>query len=418
MFKNNPSVAEFDQELWDAIQKESTRQEEHIELIASENYVSPRVLAAQGSVLTNKYAEGYPGKRYYGGCEYVDISENLAIARAKELFGADFANVQSHSGSQANMAAYFACIVPGDTIMGMDLSAGGHLTHGAKVSFSGKIYNAIPYGLDPKTGEIDYVKVEELARTHKPKLIMTGFSAYSRIVDWERFRRVADEVGAFLISDIAHVAGLIAAGLYPSPLKIADITTTTTHKTLRGPRSGLIMAKSNPDLEKKLNSATFPGLQGGPLCHVIAAKAVAFKEAMQPEFKIYQQQIMNNAKAMAKIVMQRGYDVVSGGTDNHLFLLSLINKDITGKDALDALAKANITANKNSVPNDPRPPMVTSGLRLGTPAITTRGFKESETEQVANWVCDILDDINNTKTIERIKKEALDLCARFPVYEK
>jgi len=418
MFRNTPTVAEIDQEVWDAVQKELTRQEEHIELIASENYVSPSVLAIQGSILTNKYAEGYPAKRYYGGCEYVDVAETLAINRAKELFGADFANVQPHSGSQANMAAYFACIAPGDTIMGMDLSAGGHLTHGSKVNFSGKIYNAILYGLDPKTGEIDYNQVETLARTHKPKLIMTGFSAYSRIVDWERFRRIADEVGALLISDIAHVAGLIATGLYPSPIKTADITTTTTHKTLRGPRSGMIMAKSNPDLEKKINSAVFPGSQGGPLCHIMAAKAVAFKEAMQPEFKGYQQQVMTNAKAMAKVVMQRGYDVVSGGTDNHLFLLSLINKDITGKDALEALSKANITANKNSVPNDPRPPMVTSGLRIGTPAITTRGFKEGEAEQIAHWVCDILDDINNQKTIERIKKEALDLCVQFPVYEK
>ncbi|HBC71732.1 MAG TPA: serine hydroxymethyltransferase [Coxiellaceae bacterium] len=418
MFKNNLSIANFDPDLWDAIQKESKRQEEHIELIASENYTSPMVLAAQGSALNNKYAEGYPGKRYYGGCEYVDIVENLAIDRVKKLFGADFANVQPHSGSQANAAAYFACIAHGDTIMGMDLSAGGHLTHGSKVNFSGKIYNAIAYGLNEKTGEIDYAQVEKLARLHKPKLIMTGFSAYSRIVDWEKFRQIANEAGSFLISDIAHVAGLIAAQLYPSPIKIADITTSTTHKTLRGPRSGIIMAKSNPDLEKKINSAVFPGLQGGPLCHVIAAKAIAFKEAMLPEFKIYQEQVVKNSKAMAKIVMQRGYDVVSGGTDNHLFLLSLINKEITGKDALEALAKANITANKNSVPNDPRSPMITSGLRLGTPAVTTRGFKENEIEQIAHWICDILDDINNQKTIEHIKKEALDLCAKFPVYEK
>jgi len=346
------------------------------------------------------------------------MTENLAIERAKKLFGADFANVQPHSGSQANAEAYFACIVPGDTIMGMDLAAGGHLTHGSKVSFSGKMFNVIPYGLDAKTGEIDYVQAEKLARTHKPKLIMTGFSAYSRIVDWERFRRLADEVGAFLISDIAHVAGLIAADLYPTPVKIADITTSTTHKTLRGPRAGLILAKANPNLEKKLNSSVFPGQQGGPLCHVIAAKAVAFKEAMAPEFRIYQEQVLKNAKAMAKVVMQRGYDVVSGGTDNHLFLLSLINKDITGKDALEALEKANITANKNSVPNDPRPPTITSGLRIGTPASTTRGFKENEMEQVANWICDILDDINNQKRIDQIKKEALDMCARFPVYEK
>lgn len=413
----NFSIAEFDQELWYAMQKELLRQEEHIELIASENYASPRVLAAQGSVLNNKYAEGYPDKRYYGGCEYVDVVENLAITRAKKLFNADFVNVQPHSGSQANMAAYFACITPGDTIMGMDLSAGGHLTHGSKVSFSGKIYNAIFYGLDQKTEEIDYEQVEKLAHLHKPKLIMTGFSAYSRIIDWEKFRRIANEIGSFLISDIAHVAGLIAAELYPNPTKIADITTSTTHKTLRGPRSGIIMAKSNSDLEKKINSAVFPGLQGGPLCHVIAAKAVAFKEAMLPEFKIYQQQVVKNAKTMAKIVIQRGYDIVSGGTDNHLFLLSLIKKDITGKDALESLAKANITANKNSIPNDPRPPMITSGLRLGTPAITTRGFKEDEVEQVADWICDILDDINNHKVIERVKKEVADLCARFPVYE-
>ncbi|MDR1057738.1 MAG: serine hydroxymethyltransferase [Coxiellaceae bacterium] len=418
MFKNISTLSDFDHEIWDAIQKELQRQEDHIELIASENYASPRVLLTQGSMLNNKYAEGYPAKRYYGGCEHVDIIENLAIERAKKLFDVDFANVQPHSGSQANAAAYFACIAPGDTIMGMDLASGGHLTHGAKVNFSGKIYNAIPYGLDDKTGEIDYVQVEKLARIHRPKAIMTGFSAYSRIVDWERFRRIADEVGAFLISDIAHVAGLIATGEYPSPIKIADVTTSTTHKTLRGPRSGLILARSNPAIEKKLNASVFPGLQGGPLCHVIAAKAVAFKEAMTPEFKIYQQQTVKNAKAMVKIVMQRGYEVVSGGTDNHLFLLSLIKKNITGKDALEALAKANITANKNSVPNDPRPPMTTSGLRLGTPAVTTRGFKENEIEIVANWICDILDDSNNQKTIDRIKKEVLDLCAKFPVYKK
>lgn len=418
MFENSPTVFEFDSEVWTAMQQELRRQEEHIELIASENYASPRVLAVQGSVLNNKYAEGYPSKRYYGGCDYVDITENLAIERAKKLFGADFANVQPHSGSQANAAAYFSCVTPDATVMGMDLAAGGHLTHGSKVNFSGKIYNAVTYGLDLKTEEIDYKQVENLARTHQPKVIMTGFSAYSRIVDWERFRKIADEVGAFLISDIAHVAGLIAAGLYPSPVKIADITTSTTHKTLRGPRSGIIMAKTNPDLEKKINSAVFPGLQGGPLCHVIAAKAVAFKEAMSEEFKLYQQQVMKNARAMAKIVMQRGYDVVSGGTDNHLFLLSLIKKDITGKDALEALAQANITTNKNAVPNDPRPPAITSGIRLGTPAATTRGFKESEIEMVATWICDILDDIHNQKTITRIKKEALDLCAKFPVYAK
>lgn len=410
------SLAEFDPEIWSAIRQEEVRQEEHIELIASENYASPNVLAAQGTVLNNKYAEGYPGKRYYGGCEYVDMVENLAIERAKQLFAADFANVQPHSGSQANMAAYFACIKPGDTIMGMDLAAGGHLTHGSRVSFSGKIYNVIPYGLDPKTGEIDYTQIEKLALEHKPKLLMSGFSAYSRIVDWERLRKIADQVGAFLIADIAHVAGLIATDLYPSPIKIADITTSTTHKTLRGPRSGIIMARSNPELEKKINSMVFPGLQGGPLCHVIAAKAVAFKEANLPEFKIYQQQVLKNAKILVNTVIKRGFDVVSGGTDNHLFLLSLIGKTITGKDALAALSKANITANKNSVPNDPLPPTITSGLRLGTPAITTRGFKEDQTEQMGHWICDILDDINNIKTIERVKKEALDLCSKFPVY--
>lgn len=416
MFDKKISLMEFDPEIWSATKQEEIRQEEHIELIASENYASPNVLAAQGTVLNNKYAEGYPDKRYYGGCEYVDIVENLAIERAKKLFDVDFVNVQPHSGSQANMAAYFACIKPGDTIMGMDLAAGGHLTHGSRVSFSGKIYNVIPYGLDLKTGEIDYAKLERLALEYKPRLLMSGFSAYSRIVDWERLRRIADQVGAFMIADIAHVAGLVATGLYPSPTKIADITTSTTHKTLRGPRSGIIMARSNPELEKKINSAVFPGLQGGPLCHVIAAKAVAFKEASLPEFKIYQQQVLKNAKILASTVIKRGFDVVSGGTDNHLFLLSLIGKNITGKDALDALSKANITANKNSVPNDPLPPTITSGLRLGTPAITTRGFKEEQTEQMGHWICDILNDINNTKTIERVKKEALELCAKFPVY--
>jgi glycine hydroxymethyltransferase len=416
MYQNDTTLAKFDPEIWQAVQQELQRQEEHIELIASENYASPMVLAAQGSVLNNKYAEGYPEKRYYGGCEHVDMAENLAITRAKKLFSADFANVQPHSGSQANAAAYFACIAPGDPIMGMDLNAGGHLTHGSKVSFSGKIYNAITYGLNAKTGEIDYLQAEKLARDHRPKLIMTGFSAYSRIIDWEKFRKIADSIGAFLISDIAHVAGLIAAEVYPSPVKIADITTSTTHKTLRGPRAGLILAKNNPPLEKKINAAVFPGIQGGPLCHVIAAKAVAFKEAMLPEFKIYQQQVIKNAKAMAKIVLHRGYDVVSGGTDNHLFLLSLIKKNITGKTALEALAKTNITVNKNSIPNDPQPPTITSGIRIGTPAITTRGFKENEAEMVAHWICDILDDINNPQIITRIKKEALDLCEKFPVY--
>lgn len=417
MFSKNLTIASFDSELWDAMQQELRRQEEHLELIASENYVSPRVLEALGSVLTNKYAEGYPGKRYYGGCEYVDIAENLAIERAKQLFGADYVNVQPHSGSQANAAAYMALVAPGDTIMGMSLADGGHLTHGSKVSFSGKMYKAVQYGLNAKTGEIDYDQVEQLAREHRPKMIMTGFSAYSRIADWQRFREIADSVGAYMVSDIAHVAGLIAVGLYPSPVKIADVTTTTTHKTLRGPRSGMIMAKANPEIEKKLQSAVFPGLQGGPLMHVIAAKAVSFKEALLPEFKGYQQQVIKNAQTMAKVVLARGYDVVSGGTDNHLFLLSLIKKDVTGKDALEALAKANITANKNSVPNDPRPPMVTSGLRLGTPAITTRGFKEKEAEQVANWVCDVLDNMHDTATIERVKREVIDVCSKFPVYE-
>lgn len=416
MYNKNLSIADFDNELWNAMGGEFKRQEEHLELIASENYVSPRVLQAQGSVLTNKYAEGYPGKRYYGGCEYVDIVENLAIERAKKLFNADYVNVQPHSGSQANAAAYMAILEPGDTVLGMSLSDGGHLTHGAKVNFSGKIYKSIQYGLDPNTGEIDYDQVRRLAIEHHPKMIMTGFSAYSRIADWQKFRDIADEVGAFMVADIAHVAGLIAAGLYPSPIKIADVTTTTTHKTLRGPRSGMIMAKANPELEKKLNSAVFPGLQGGPLMHVIAAKAVAFKEALSADFKEYQKQVLKNAKVMAKIILERGYDVVSGGTDNHLFLLSLIKKGVTGKDALLALAKANITANKNSVPNDPNPPMITSGLRLGTPAITTRGFKEKETEQVATWVCEVLDDLNNESTIARVKQEVLELCKRFPVY--
>lgn len=418
MFKKNMKIEGFDNEVWDAMQNEAKRQEEHIELIASENYTSPRVMAAQGSVLTNKYAEGYPGKRYYGGCEYVDIVENLAIARAKQLFGADYANVQPHSGSQANAAVYMALIKPGETVLGMDLSAGGHLTHGSKVNFSGKMYNAVTYGLHPITGEIDYDNLEKLALEHRPKMIVAGFSAYSRIVDWKRFRAIADEVGAYFVADIAHVAGLIAVGLYPSPVQIADVTTSTTHKTLRGPRSGLILAKANPELEKKLNSAVFPGMQGGPLMHIIAGKAVAFLEALQPEFKVYQQQVLENAKTMAQVLLERGYDIVSGGTDNHLFLLNLISKNITGKDALSALEDANITANKNSVPNDPLPPMITSGLRLGSPAITTRGFKKQETKQVANWICDVLDDIKNASKIADIKKQVLDICKRFPVYEK
>jgi glycine hydroxymethyltransferase len=416
MFANNLTIADFDPELWTALEAERQRQEDHIELIASENYTSPRVLQAQGSVLTNKYAEGYPGKRYYGGCEFVDIVEQLAIDRAKKLFGAAYANVQPHSGSQANAEVYMALCQPGDTIMGMSLAHGGHLTHGASVSFSGKFYHAVLYGLDPKTDEIDYEQVAALAREHKPKLIMTGFSAYSRIVDWQRFRDIADEVGAYLVADIAHVAGLVAVGLYPSPVQIADVTTTTTHKTLRGPRGGLILARANPEIEKKLNSAVFPGSQGGPLMHVIAAKAVAFQEALLPEFKTYQQQILKNARVMAEVIQQRGYKIVSGGTDNHLFLIDLIDKNIIGKDAEAALGAANITVNKNAVPNDPRSPFVTSGLRLGTPAITTRGFKENESRDLANWVCDILDDIQNQEMIAKVKQKALALCRKFPVY--
>ena len=411
------TIAGFDDELAQAIENERTRQEEHIELIASENYTSPRVMEAQGSVLTNKYAEGYPHKRYYGGCEYVDVAEQLAIDRVKELFGAAYANVQPHSGSQANAAVYFALLEPGDNILGMSLAHGGHLTHGAKVSISGKLYQAHQYGLNEKTGEIDYDQVEALAKEHKPKMIISGFSAYSRIVDWQRFRDIADSVGAYLMADMAHVAGLVAAGVYPSPVNIADVTTTTTHKTLRGPRGGLILAKSNPELEKKLNSLVFPGSQGGPLMHVIAAKAVAFKEALQPEFKQYQQQVVKNAKAMASVLLERGYNIVSGGTDNHLFLVDLINKGITGKDADAALGEANITVNKNSVPNDPQSPFVTSGLRIGTPAVTTRGFNEAEVTQVAGWICDILDDINNQSTKDRVKQQVLDICKRYPVYK-
>lgn len=416
MFKNI-SLRDFDPAIWGVIKDEQRRQEDHIELIASENYVSPRVLEAQGSVLTNKYAEGYPGKRYYGGCEFVDVAEQLAIERVKKLFGADYANVQPHSGSQANVAAYAAMINPGDTVLGMSLAHGGHLTHGSPVNFSGKLYKFFSYGLDPETGLIDYAQVEQLAKEHKPKLIVSGFSAYSRIVDWQRLRNIADSIGAYLMADIAHVAGLIAVGLYPSPVQIADVTTSTTHKTLRGPRAGLILAKANPELEKKLNSAVFPGAQGGPLMHVIAAKAVAFLEALQPDFKAYQQQILNNARKMASIILSRGYKIVSGGTDNHLFLMDLIDKKITGKDADAALGRANITVNKNAVPNDPQSPFVTSGLRLGTPAVTTRGFKEKECEMLANWVCDILDDIHNENTITAVREKALALCHKFPVYD-
>ncbi|WP_428356730.1 serine hydroxymethyltransferase [Methyloprofundus sp.] len=416
MFKKSMSIAGFDDELFKAIAEEHQRQEDHIELIASENYTSPRVLEALGSQLTNKYAEGYPGKRYYGGCEFVDKAEQLAIDRAKELFGADYANVQPHSGSQANMAAFMAMIQPGDTILGLSLSDGGHLTHGAKPNFSGKIYNAIQYGLHPETGEIDYAEVERLALEHKPKVLVAGFSAYSRIWDWQRFRDIADKVGAYLLVDMAHVAGLVAAGLYPNPVPIADIVTSTTHKSLRGPRGGLIICKSNPELEKKLNSNIFPGIQGGPLMHVIAAKAVSFKEAMLPEFKTYQQQVILNAKAMAGVFIERGFDVVSGGTDNHLMLVSLIPKGITGKAADAALGKAHITVNKNAVPNDPESPFVTSGIRVGTPAPTTRGFKEAEIIDVANWMCDVMENVEDDTVIAAVREKVSALCARFPVY--
>ena len=414
----NISIAEFDPELAQAITNEDARQEAHIELIASENYCSPAVMEAQGSKLTNKYAEGYPGKRYYGGCEYVDIIEQLAIDRAKELFGADYANVQPHAGSQANSAVYLALLNPGDTVLGMSLAHGGHLTHGAKVSFSGKTYNAIQYGLNPETGEIDYEEVERLALEHKPRMIVAGFSAYSQIVDWQRFRDIADKVGAYLFVDMAHVAGLVAAGVYPNPVQIADVTTTTTHKTLRGPRSGLILAKANEEIEKKLQSAVFPGNQGGPLVHAVAAKAICFKEAMAPEYKAYQQQVVKNAQAMAEVLIERGYDVVSGGTKNHLFLLSLIKQDITGKDADAWLGAAHITVNKNSVPNDPRSPFVTSGIRIGTPAVTTRGFGEVEVRDLAGWIADILDSKGDEAVINTVKAKVEAVCAKFPVYAK
>jgi glycine hydroxymethyltransferase len=415
MFKKDMSLAGYDDQLLAAMQAEEVRQEEHIELIASENYTSPRIMEAQGGVLTNKYAEGYPGKRYYGGCEHVDVVEQLAIDRACELFGAKYANVQPHSGSQANAAVFLALCAPGDTILGMSLADGGHLTHGAKPNFSGKIYNAVQYGLNNDTGEIDYEQVEALALEHKPKMIVAGFSAYSRVVDWARFREIADKVGAYLFVDMAHVAGLVAAGAYPSPVQFADVVTTTTHKTLRGPRGGLIISRDD-ELAKKFNSAVFPGGQGGPLMHVIAAKAVCFKEAMEPEFKTYQAQVVKNAQAMAGVFLERGYDVVSGGTDDHLFLLSLIKQGITGKDADAALGAANITVNKNAVPNDPQSPFVTSGLRIGTPAMTSRGFTESESVTLANWIRDILADINNQDTIDRVKTEVLALCKNFPVY--
>jgi glycine hydroxymethyltransferase len=416
VFSKDMRIAGFDDELGAALEAEARRQEQHIELIASENYASPRVLEAQGSVLTNKYAEGYPGKRYYGGCEYVDVAEQLAIERAKTLFAAAYANVQPHSGSQANAAVYMALLEPGDKILGMSLAHGGHLTHGAKVNFSGKLYDAVQYGLNDASSEIDYEQVEALALEHKPKMILAGFSAYSRLIDFDRFRTIADQVGACLVVDMAHVAGLVAAGLYPNPVPVADVVTSTTHKTLRGPRGGLILARANPDLEKRLNSLVFPGTQGGPLMHVIAAKAVAFKEAMQPEFRDYQRQVVANARAMAGVFLERGYKIVSGGTDNHLFLVDLIAKGITGKAADAALGRAYITVNKNAVPHDPQSPFVTSGIRIGSPAVTTRGLKEPEVRDLAGWICDILDDIDNEAIGERVRTQVLELCARFPVY--
>ena len=417
MFNRSITIEKFDPELYEAIKNENRRQEEHVELIASENYTSPAVMEAQGSQLTNKYAEGYAGKRYYGGCEYVDVAERLAVERVKELFGADYANVQPHSGSQANAAVYLGLLKPGDTVLGMSLAHGGHLTHGAKVNFSGKIFNAIQYGLDLETGDINYAEVESLAKEHQPKMIVAGFSAFSGIVDWQRFKNIADSVGAYLFVDMAHVAGLVAAGVYPNPVSIADVVTSTTHKTLRGPRGGIILAKSNPEIEKKLNSIVFPGTQGGPLMHVIAAKAVAFKEALQPEFKEYQKQVVKNAKKMAEVMKSRDYDIVSGGTENHLILVDLVKKDITGKDAEAALGRANITVNKNAVPNDPRSPFVTSGLRLGSPAITTRGFKELEVEQLTNLMCDVLDNLGDEKVESEVKAKILSLCSNFPVYK-
>ena len=417
MFTKDTRIAGFDDELSQAMELERQRQEDHIELIASENNCSPRVLEAQGSVLTNKYAEGYPGKRYYGGCEHVDVVEQLAIDRAKELFGADFANVQPHSGSQANGAVYLALVNPGDTIMGMSLAHGGHLTHGASVNASGRIYNAVQYGLHPDTGEIDYDEAERLALEHKPKLIMTGFSAYSRVLDWQRFRDIADKVGAYMVADIAHVAGLVATGLYPSPVQIADVTTTTTHKTLRGPRSGLIMGKANEEIEKKVNFMVFPAYQGGPLMHVIAGKAVAFKEAMQDDFKEYQKQVKLNAQTMANAFIERGVKIVSGGTDNHLFLVDLIEKGITGKDLDAALGRAHITVNKNAVPNDPQSPFVTSGIRIGTPSITTRGFAEAESKQVANLICDVIENMGDESVLDSVRAQVSELCSQFPMYE-
>jgi len=414
---NDKTIENFDPVLWEAIQQETERQEQHIELIASENYVSRCVLEAQGSILTNKYAEGYPGKRYYGGCEYVDKVESLAIERLKKLFNASYANVQPHSGSQANAAAYMALLEPGDKILGMSLTHGGHLTHGAKVNFSGKMYQSFFYGISAETGEIDYNEVLALAKEHRPKMIVAGFSAYSRIMDWAKFREIADTVGAYLLVDMAHIAGLVAAELYPSPLPYADVVTSTTHKTLRGPRGGVILARENPEIEKKLNSAVFPGMQGGPLMHVIAAKAAAFQEALSPAFKVYQKQVIQNARAMAKTLIERNYSIVSGGTDNHLFLVDLIKKDITGKDAEAALGQAFITVNKNTVPNEPRSPFITSGLRMGTPAVTTRGFKEEQVIELSHWIADILDNLSDAGRIAEVKEKVLRLCREFPVYQ-
>ena len=417
MFKN-VTIHQFDAELAQAMDNEAKRQEDHIELIASENYCSPAVMEAQGSQLTNKYAEGYPGKRYYGGCEYVDLVEQLAIDRAKALFGADYANVQPHAGSQANSAVFLALLKAGDTVLGMSLADGGHLTHGAHVNFSGINYRAVQYGLNKETGIIDYDEVERLAKEHQPKMIIAGFSAYSQVVDWQKFRDIADSVGAYLMVDMAHVAGLVAAGVYPSPVQIADVTTTTTHKTLRGPRSGLILAKANPEIEKKLNSAVFPGNQGGPLMHAIAGKAVCFKEALSDDFKTYQQQVVKNAKAMADVIMSRGYDIVSGGTENHLMLISLIKQEITGKEADKWLGDAHITVNKNAVPNDPKSPFVTSGVRIGTPAVTTRGFGEAEVRELAGWICDVLDSRGDEKVIGEVREKVQAICAKHPVYEQ
>lgn len=417
MFKTI-SLHDFDADLAKAMDSETARQESHIELIASENYCSPAVMEAQGSDLTNKYAEGYPGKRYYGGCEYVDVVEQIAIDRAKALFGADYANVQPHSGSNANSAVFLALLQAGDTVLGMSLADGGHLTHGATVSFSGKTYNAVQYGIDKTTGQIDYAEVERLAKEHQPKMIIAGFSAYSQVVDWQKFREIADSVGAYLMVDMAHVAGLVAAGVYPNPVQIADVTTTTTHKTLRGPRSGLILAKANEEIEKKLQSAVFPGNQGGPLMHAIAAKAVCFKEALSDDFKTYQQQVVKNAKAMAEVIQSRGYDIVSGGTENHLMLISLIKQEMTGKEADKWLGDAYITVNKNAVPNDPKSPFVTSGIRIGTPAVTTRGFKEAEVKELAGWICDVLDSRGDEKVISEVREKVQAICKKMPVYER